>query len=132
VADDLDLIDPPPREVVFRGRPVQIRPLTIGQLPAFARALQPAADAMAAALADPGPAALLGLVARHGDDVIAAMSAASGLELAEVQGAGIPDSLRLLRAVMDVNRDFLPGRLTTLMQAAAAAMPGAGSTPPRP
>ncbi|MBE2235860.1 MAG: hypothetical protein IAE85_20385, partial [Anaerolinea sp.] len=40
-ADDLDTLDPQPAVVQFRGERLEIRPLTVGQLPRFARLAKP-------------------------------------------------------------------------------------------
>lgn len=132
---DLEVIKPAATTVAFAGRDLQITPLKVGQLPAFARAIKPlgaAIEQIAAGQKLLNLAALLDMIADHGDAVIEATSIGSGVERAELND-GTPDQLiELAVAVLKVNADFLRGRLTPAVVAAVAKVtptPGAGPTP---
>ncbi|MGD9599933.1 MAG: hypothetical protein AB7P94_16845 [Steroidobacteraceae bacterium] len=132
---DLDVIKPAATSATFGGREVQIQPLKVGQLPAFARAIKPlgaAIEQVATGAKALNLAALLDMVAEHGDAVIEATAIGSGVQRAELE-QGTPDELITLAvAVLKVNADFFRGRLTPAVVAAvakASPMPGAGPTP---
>ena len=76
-ADDLGIIDPPSITVMFKGRPREIRPLTVGQLPAMMRALRDVE--MPSTLDAHGLASQLpALIADNGEAIIQAAVIASG------------------------------------------------------
>lgn len=135
MSDGLDLIDPPGEPVTLGGKTYTVGPLTIGQLPAFARAIKPVSGAIEEALrSGAGFSAdlVLDLIAEHGDTVIEAVSIATGIAADEVRKGNAADLLSVVPAVLKANRDFLLGRLTPGLRAAMTAAAGAGSTPPRP
>lgn len=109
--DGLDIIDPPTRQVMFRGERLELRPLTIGQLPAFSRLVRPV---IAEFVGDRHPhwqdddaLMVLDLQDLHGEAIIQAAALASGLPVERVAGAEeISDLLRLVYAIVEVNRDF--------------------------
>lgn len=122
-ADGLDVIAPDPTAVVFSGKAYAVEPLRIGQLPAFARAIRPLSGAIDGLLAQGLTAAgLLDLVAEHGEQVIEALAVATKVP-ADVIAQGDPaDLVPAMLRVFQVNRDFLMGRLSPALQAAAQAM----------
>lgn len=133
--NDLDVIKPEPAAVEFGGKLVHITPLKVGQLPAFARAIKPlgaAIEEVATGRRALDLQALLGMVADHGDAVIEATAIGSGVARETLNDATPDQLIELAVAVLKVNADFLRGRLTPAVVAAAAKVmptPGAGPTP---
>jgi hypothetical protein len=134
MADDLDILDPTGISVTVGGRTVSILPLTIGQLPRFARAIQPAAGLLSG---DKDPD-WLGLVAEHGEALIAAAAVATGIDQKEIEAVAPDEFVVLCGAIFETNASFFVQRLAPAMErtsdrivAATAAIPGAGATPSR-
>lgn len=133
---EFDLIDPAATSATFNGRELQIRPLTVGQLPGFARAIKPisgAIEAIASGKAAPDLFTILAMVAEHGEAVVDAVSIATGVARDELMAATPDQLIELAVAAVKVNADFFKGRLTPAILAAvkkaAAPIPGAGPTP---
>lgn len=117
-----------------------VKPLTVGQLAPFARAIRPAAGAIERMFADGEFTfeSLLGLIDEHGESIVSAVAIATQTPVAALN-AGHPDQLiELALAVLKVNKDFLMRRLTPAMRAAIANMtpepmsPGDGQTQSNP
>ena len=110
--------------------------MTVGQLPAFARAVQPIGgfiEDIAAGRSSLDLFALLGVVAEHGEKIIEAVAVATGLDRKELEAATPDQLIALAVVVVKVNADFFKGRLTPAILAAMQRMkppaPGAGLTP---
>lgn len=113
--DTLDILDPPPHLVPFRGESLHIRPLTIGQLPQFVRLTRPLLDALLDIPLDTLPQAdaalldaLLTLIAEHGDAAIAAAALLTDKPIEWIQAGDPAEFIALVQAIFAVNRDFLP------------------------
>jgi hypothetical protein len=122
--DELETLDPAPRTVSAGGETIEVRALTIGQLPAFVRALRPALG-----LLEGGEVDVVALVAEHGEAVIEAVSVATGRDYAWLAGLA-PDAFAVIAgAVLEVNMDFFVRRLAPALNRileTATAGPGAG------
>lgn len=129
--DGLDVIEPAPTVVKFNGREVRLFPLTVGKLPAFARAIRPFADKIQA-IESFGPADVLDLIAEHGENLLEAVSIASGIKRDEIDDADPATLLSLIAPIIKVNADFFARRLVPAILSARAAIPGAGQTPSTP
>jgi hypothetical protein len=134
---DHDVIAPEPTAANFNGKAIEIRPLKVGQLPGFARAIKPiggAIEAMATGRAALDFAGILAIVADHGEAVVDAVSIATGVPKAELNDATPDQLIELVVVVLKVNADFFKGRLTPAILAAvnrvvpATESPGAGPT----
>lgn len=138
LADAMGVIDPAPLGAVQLGdgataATVVVRPLKVGKLPAFARALQPlSADLEAMFAAGFTVAGVLKLVEERFEHVIEALEIATGAPRATIEDSTVEQALELVLAVLAANRDFLRGRLTAALQTAASLSRGAGQTPARP
>lgn len=134
--DDLEVLAPAEVKVQAGGRAFTVRPLTVGQLPAFTRALRPMLPAVQKALAGDGsvdPAAIADLIADHGDALIDAVAIAVGVKRAAVEALDPLAFVELAAPVIKVNADFFARRLhPAVMQAAQAMTAGAGSTSSSP
>lgn len=130
---EFDAIEPAPTGVVFRGKTVEIMPLTVRQLPAFARAIKPISatiEGFATGRADLDLGALIGLVAEHGDKVVEAVAIATGVTTEELESSTADQLIELAVAAIKVNADFFKGRLTpAILAAIKQAAPGDGPTP---
>lgn len=133
----LDALDPPELARVQLGSDpaaahiAVVKPLTLGKLPAFARALQPIADEIQAILAaDIDTGTVMGLVANRFDDLIAALEVATGAPRAAIEAATLDQGLELVLAVLQANRGFFKGRAASALRM-AAVISGAGPTPSR-
>lgn len=131
--NDLDVLDPPGHNVTIAGRTVSVVPLTIGQLPRFVRAIQPAAPLLAGG----EDIEWLPLVAEHGEALIEAAAVATGIEVQDLEALAPDEFVLLCGAIFEVNVDFFVQRLAPAMERASdrmvAAMttipPGDGATP---
>lgn len=122
--DSLDVIEPAPGEFIIAGTSYKIRPLTIGQIPPFTRALRPMMGALVGVIQGKDAAAMgvgmLDLVADHGEQIIELVSIATGLPASTVSAADAAELLPAVQAVIAVNKDFLIGRLIPALRAAVA------------
>lgn len=134
--NDLDILDPTGRNVMVGGRTVSVVPLTIGQLPRFVRAIQPAAPL----LAGDTDINWLPLVAEHGEALIAAAAVATGIEPKDIEALAPDEFVLLCGAIFEVNCDFFVQRLAPAMErasdgivaATARIQPGATAIPSKP
>ena len=131
---DLDILDPAGRNVTVARRTLSIVPLTIGQLPAFARAIRPAAPLLAGG----EDIEWLPLIAEHGEALIAAAAVATGIEVKELEALAPDEFVLLCGAIFEVNVGFFVARLAPAMERASdrmvvamATIPGTGATPSR-
>ncbi len=110
-ADDLDILDPPSGTVTFRGERLEIRPLTLGQLPMFSRLVRPV---VAEFFGDRHPAWLENdelmvdeLFELHGEAIVEAAAIATGKPVEFIAGNTDASELLLLaNRIVEVNRDF--------------------------
>jgi hypothetical protein len=135
--DDLNVMDPPTREVGYRGVALTVKPLTIGQVPKFTRAIRPMFAALAGVVAsapsgdDAGGGGeplmdvegLLTIVADHGEAAIEAVAVATNKTPAFICEGSPLEFLELARAVLEVNADFFA------KAAAQVVTSGPGPTP---
>lgn len=148
---DLDILDPAPGVVQFRGERLEIRPLTIGMLPAFSRLVRPIIAEFhggkhPAWNADDN-AMVIDLLEGHGEDLITALSIAARKPVKFIAGGAaskprwwprlawalacrlVPplrpatpaELIDLARVAVGVNRDFFTLALRSLIAAQAEA-----------
>jgi hypothetical protein len=122
MGDTLAALPPAPTSIVIGGERFDLTPIKVGEVPAFARAVQPVAASLSAS------PDWLALLAEHGEAVIEALAIASRRPTAWVTGLELDDAVRLAQAVFEVNADFFIRRvLPSVTEAAArigARMPG--------
>ena len=128
---DLETLIPQAVELVIDGEPLAIKPLKVGQMPAFLRAITPVMQQIGGDGID-----WLALFGERGDDLLSAVSIAVGKPRAWVDELAADEAILLAAKVIEVNADFftrtvLP-RLDGLIArtGATAAMATGGSTPP--
>ncbi len=133
-ANELEQLVPAGAEVRAGGETLHIKPLKIGQVPGFLRAITPALQALSKQ-----PVDWLALFAGHGEDLLAAISIAVGKSRRWVDGLDADDAVALVAAIIEVNADFftrhLMARLDGVFTRMAERLPKAppavadGSTP---
>ena len=120
-------LPPVPVSLVIGGECLELTPIRVGELPAFAKAVQPAAVGLSAS------PDWLALMAEHGEAVIEAVAIASRRPVDWVAGLGLDEAVRLAEAVFEVNADFFIQRVlpslteaaTRISQTLGARIPGA-------
>ena len=127
---DLESLIPQAVELVIDGEPLAIKPLKVGQMPAFLRAITPVMQQIGGDGID-----WLTLFGERGDDLLTAVSIAIGKPRAWVDELAADEAILLAAKVIEVNADFftrtvmprLNGEMGGLM--AQASTVAAGSTP---
>lgn len=98
---DLDALIPQAVELVIDGEPLAIKPLKVGQMPAFLRAISPVMQQLSASDID-----WLALFGERGDDLLSAIAIAVGKPRAWVDGLEADQAILLAAKVIEVNADF--------------------------
>lgn len=98
---DLDKLVPQAVEVSLAGEVVAIKPLKIGQMPAFLRAITPVMQQLGGNGID-----WLALFGEHGDDLLTAVSIAIGKPRAWVDALDADEAIIVAAKVIEVNADF--------------------------
>lgn len=136
VAGDLDVLDPAPVVVNAGGERLEIRPLTVGALPALVRTARPVIDAVLELTELPGEddaggliELLMDLIENHGAQVFEAAALCTGRDVAWVQSLDLGEFTELATTVFEVNRDFFVRRLAPLLAARAAKAAPSGDGP---
>lgn len=125
--DTFAALPPVPTSVVVGGERIDLTPLKVGEVPAFARAVQPVASHLSAS------PDWLALLAEHGEALIDAVAIASRRPKEWVTALDLDDAVRLVEAVFEVNADFFIQRvLPRLTEAAARVAQTASAQTPGP
>ena len=117
-------LPPVPVMLVIGGEALELTPIRVGELPAFARAIQPAAASLSAS------PDWLALLADHGEAVIEAVAIASRHPVDWVAELGLDEAVRLAEAVFEVNADFFIQRVLPGLTKAAARINTLGTKIP--
>ena len=111
--DTFAALPPVPVTLVIGGERLELTPLKVGDVPAFARAVQPVAASLSAS------PDWLALLAEHGEAVIDAVAIASRRPLEWVTNLALDDAVRWAEAVFEVNADFFIQRVLPSLTEAA-------------
>lgn len=107
---DLDVLDPAPIEATYRGERLAIKPLTIGQLPAFTRFVRPIVDEFNRgheAWNTDDDSMVMDMLALHGEGIVQALAIATGKPADWIAAGTDPgELLALCMAAVQANRDF--------------------------
>jgi len=114
LGDPLAALPPVPTSIVIGGERIELTPIKVGEVPAFARAVQPVAASLSVS------PDWLALLAEHGEAVIEAVAIASRKPLDWVESLALDEAVRLAEAVFEVNADFFIRRVLPSMTEAAA------------
>ena len=98
---DLETLIPQAVELVIDGEPLAIKPLKVGQMPAFLRAITPVMQQIGGDGID-----WLTLFGERGDDLLTAVSIAVGKPRAWVNELAADEAILLAAKVIEVNADF--------------------------
>ena len=121
--DTFAALPPVPLSIEIAGERIDLTPLKVGEVPAFARAVQPIAVGLSAS------PDWLALLAEHGEAVIAAIAIATRRPVDWVAGLDLDEAVRLAEAVFGVNADFFIQRLLPSVTQAAARIGQALESP---
>lgn len=125
---DLDKLVPQACEITLAGETVSVKPLKVGQMPAFLRAITPVMQQISGEGID-----WLALFGQQGDDLLTAVSIAVGKPRAWVDDLAADEAILLAAKVIEVNADFFTRtvmpRLDDLFAQANAVTAATGSTP---
>lgn len=127
---DLETLIPQAVELVIDGEPLAIKPLKVGQMPAFLRAITPVMQQIGADGID-----WLALFGERGDDLLTAVSIAVGKPRAWVDALDADQAILLAAKVLEVNADFFTRTVMPRLDGLIAqtsevvAVTTAGSTP---
>ena len=111
--DTFAALPPVPVTLVIGGERLELTPLKVGDVPAFAHAVQPVAASLSAS------PDWLALLAEHGEAVIDAVAIASRRPPEWVTNLALDDAVRLAEAVFEVNADFFIQRVLPSLTEAA-------------
>ena len=126
---DLDKLVPQAFEITLTGEAVSVKPLKVGQMPAFLRAITPVMQQIGGDGID-----WLALFGERGDDLLTAVAIAVGKPRAWVDDLAADEAILLAAKVIEVNADFftrtvMPKLDGLFAQTSTVAAATAGSTP---
>ena len=130
--NDLEQLIPQSVELTVGGETLAIKPLKVGQMPAFLRAISPVMQHLTRAEID-----WLTLLGDQGDDLLAAIAIAVAKPRQWVDDLAADEAILLAAKVIEVNADFftrtvlpkLDGLFTRAKGLAPGTAPASGSTP---
>ena len=127
---DLETLIPQAVELIIDGEPLAIKPLKVGQMPAFLRAISPVMQQLTASEID-----WLALFGERGDDLLSAIAIAVGKPRVWVDELAADEAILLAAKVIEVNADFFSRTVIPKLDGLFAqtklppVMAAAGSTP---
>ena len=127
---DLEALIPQAVELVIDGEPLAIKPLKVGRMPAFLRAISPLMQQLTTNEID-----WLALFGERGDDLLSAIAIAVGKPRAWVDELAADEAILLAAKVIEVNADFFTRTVIPKLDGLFAqtklppVMAAAGSTP---
>lgn len=113
---DLDTLVPQGIELVIDGEPLVIKPLKVGQLPGFLRAISPVMRQISSTEID-----WLALFGGRGDDLLSAIAIAVGKPRAWVDELAADEAILLAAKVIEVNADFFTRTVMPRLDAVLAS-----------
>lgn len=119
------VLPPVPIEIRVAAQTIALTPLVLGELPAFAKAVQPFTADLAI---EPDWLRLLG---SHGDSMIEAMAIASRQSREWIAGLALDEAIFLAQSLFEVNADFFIQRVVPKLGEAVSRIGSqlAGPTP---
>lgn len=126
--NDLEKLIPQAVELLINGEALSIKPLKVGQMPAFLRAISPVMQHLTRTEID-----WLTLFGQQGDDLLSAIAIAVGKPRQWVDDLAADEAILLAAKVIEVNADFftrtvmpkLDGLFTQAKSLAPAPVPAA-------
>ena len=129
---ELEELIPQSTELAIHGDTLAIKPLKVGQMPAFLRVISPIMQHLTRTDID-----WLRLFGEQGDDLLSAIAIAVAKPRPWVDDLAADEAILLAAKVIEVNADFftrtvlpkLEGLFTQAKSLSPVAAPGSGSTP---
>ena len=126
---DLETLIPPGVQITVAGETLTLKPLKVGSLPAFLRAISPVMQSLTAPAID-----WLALFGERGDDLLSAIAIAVGKPREWVDDLAADEAILLAAKVIEVNADFFTQTVIPKLDGLFAQMKQAprrpsGSTP---
>ena len=123
--DPMTVLPPVPVEIRVAEQTIALTPLVLGELPAFAKVIQPFTAELAI---EPDWLRLLG---SHGKAMIDAMAIASRQPCEWIAGLALDEAIFLAQALFEVNADFFIRRVVPKLGEAVSRISSqlAGPTP---
>lgn len=118
MTDSLELaLGGPTKALTVGGKPVEIAPMKMKQLVAFAKAVQPIRSELAALTGDLTFENIANLLAAGtGDDLFKAVEVATGVDRATLEGLDLAEFIELAGAALSVNADFFVKKVAPAIQ----------------
>jgi len=123
--NDLDTLVPQGIELVIDGEPLVIKPLKVGQLPGFLRAISPVMQQISSTEID-----WLALFGERGDDLLSAIAIAVGKPRVWVDELAADEAILLAAKVIEVNADFFTRQVIPRLDVLFATAKLPQGTPP--
>ena len=98
---DLDTLAPAGVKLIVAGEAIALKPLKVGQMPAFLRAVSPVMQSLTKPEID-----WIALFGERGDDLLAAVAIAVGKPRDWVDDLAADEAILLAAKVIEVNADF--------------------------
>jgi hypothetical protein len=125
--NDLDKLVPQAVEITLAGETVAVKPLKVGQMPAFLRAITPVMQQIGGERID-----WLALFGERGDDLLAAVAIATAKPRDWIDALDADEAILLAAKVIEVNADFFTRtvmpRLNGLIAQTSAVAVATGAT----
>lgn len=132
MSDELEALEPSGSSITYRGEPIEVKPLTVGQIPKLIRKARGAINVVLAmeALPDSNELGFIDLImdlaGNHGEELYEGVAICVRKDPAWIADGDIDDFVGLAKAVFEVNRDFFAQRLGPLLAARAESTTSGG------
>lgn len=135
MSDELEALEPSGSSITYRGEPIEVKPLTVGQIPKLIRKARGAINVVLAmeALPDSNELGFIDLImdlaGNHGEELYEGVAICVRKDPVWIADGDIDDFVNLAKVVFEVNRDFFARRLGPHLAARVeSATSGGGPT----
>lgn len=117
MSDELEALEPSGSSITYRGESIEVKPLTVGQIPKLIRKARGAINVLLAMEAVPDSNELgfvdlvVDLIGNHGEEIYEGVAICVRKDPAWIADGDADEFLVLAKAVFEVNRDFFARRL---------------------
>ncbi len=119
----IDFICPPERTLCVDGVDFTVKPITMRNLPALVRVVEPVIEHMMLLLAEPTTEAAMKFLARHGEAVTEVVALCSGADRSKIDDMTPDRVAALLLLCCEVNTDFFMRAVPALKAQACQLAP---------
>jgi hypothetical protein len=124
---DLEKLIPQALELTVNGETLAIKPLKVGQMPAFLRAISPVMQHLSRTEID-----WLSLFGERGDDLLSAIAIAVGKPRQWVDDLAADEAILLAAKVIEVNADFFTRTVMPKLDGLFTQAKSLAAVPPTP